>query len=204
MNTKRITALTSLSGVRLAGAAFVILAASAGATLAAESKTAAAPAASTAPSVVSTEPQNTSATYGDWVLRCSRGDGTQAQRVCEVVQSFQIQGQQGLFAQMAIGRIDAKSPLKITVVMQPNVSFPSDIKLGVDEKDSTPVVLSWMRCLPGGCFADADLKDDQIKRWKNQTGNGNLAFRDGAGRDIPLPFSFRGLSQALEALSKTS
>lgn len=196
MTADRITA-----SARLAGAAFVILAASAGAALAVDSKSA--PNA-TAPSTISMEPQNTSATYGDWVLRCSRGDGTAAQHVCEVVQSFQIQGQQGLFAQMAIGRIDPKDPLKITVVMQPNVSFPSNIKLGVDDKDTQPVELTWQRCLPGGCFADADMKDDQIKRWKAQTGNGSLAFKDGAGRDIPLPFSFRGLSQALDALSKTS
>ena len=125
-------------------------------------------------------------------------------RVCEVVQSFQIQGQQGLFAQMAIGRVDTKSPLKVTVVMQPNVSFPSDIKLGVDDKDTQPVVLTWLRCLPGGCFADADLKDDQLKRWKDQSGNGVLNFKDGAGKEIPLPFSFRGLPQALDALAKTT
>jgi len=78
------------------------------------------------------------------------------------------------------------------------------IKLGIDDKNTQPVELTWKRCLRGGCFADADMKDDQIKRWKAQTGNGNLAFKDRAGRDIPLPFSFRGLSQALDALTKTS
>jgi invasion protein IalB len=188
-------------GAHLAGAAFFMMATSSGA-FAADSKTA--PATGPDQTAVSMEPQNTSATYGDWVLRCSRGADATLPRVCEVVQSFQIQGQQGLFAQMAIGRVDTKSPLKVTVVMQPNVSFPSDIKLGVDDKDTQPIVLTWLRCLPGGCFADADLKDDQLKRWKDQSGNGVLNFKDGAGKEIPLPFSFRGLPQALDALAKTT
>ena len=51
---------------------------------------------------VSTEPQNTSATYGDWILRCARGqDGV---RVCELDQPFQAQGQQGLYAQLIVTR----------------------------------------------------------------------------------------------------
>ncbi len=153
---------------------------------------------------VGSDPQSTSATYGDWVLRCSRnGDAPTAPRVCEIVQSFQIQGQQGLYAQLAIGRVSPKDPLKITVVMQPNVSFPSSIKLSIDEKDTQPIDLGWRRCLPGGCFADAEVKDDDLKRWKTQTGNGRLLFKDGAGRDVPLPFSFRGLPQALDGLAKS-
>ena len=157
-----------------------------------------------APAPVGSEPQTTSATYGDWVLRCSRnGDAPTAPRICEIVQSFQIQGQQGLYAQLAIGRVSPKDPLKITVVMQPNISFPSSIKLSIDEKDTQSIELVWRRCLPGGCFADAEVKDDDMKRWKAQTGNGRLLFKDGAGHDVPLPFSFRGLPQALDGLAKS-
>jgi invasion protein IalB len=157
-----------------------------------------------APAPVSSDPQTTSATYGDWVLRCSRlADTPQAPRSCEVVQSFQIQGQQGLFAQMAIGRVSAKEPLRITVVMQPNISFPSTIKASVDDKDTQPVELVWKRCTPGGCFADSEFKDETLKRWKAQSANGRLQFKEGTGQEITLPFSFRGLAQALDGLAKS-
>lgn len=156
-----------------------------------------------APPPVSAEPQNTSATYGDWTLRCSKASEA-APRSCEVVQSFQVKDQQGVFALLAIGKVGPKEPLKITFEMPPNVTFPSTVKLGVDEKDTQPVELAWLRCLPGnGCYATADLKEEQVKKWRAQSGVGRLTFKDGLGRDIPLPFSFRGLAQALDGLAKS-
>jgi invasion protein IalB len=179
-----------IAAFAIAAAAFV------GAAQAADSKDAA--------SAVSTEPQNTSATYGDWVLRCSRnGEGTQVVRVCEVVTPFQIQGQQAPFAQLAIGRISAKDPLHITFMMTPNVAFPSNVKLSVDEKDTQPIELSWSSCVPAGCRADGDLKDDQLKRWKALTANAQLKFKDSTGREYTAPISVRGLTQALDALAKS-
>src|SRR5579859_2932379 len=100
---------------------------------------------------------------------------------------------------LAIGKVGTKDPLKITYVMQPNISFPSTVKLSVDEKDTQPVELTWVKCIPGtGCFADADMKDDQLKKWRAQSGMGRLVFKDGFGRDIAISFSFRGLAQALD------
>lgn len=165
---------------------------------AADSKEAAAP-------PVGTEPQTTSATYGDWVLRCAKApDGAPIQKTCEIVQSFQLQGQQGVFAQLAIGRPDPKGALHVIAELPPTITFPSTVKLAVDEKDTQPLELAWKRCLPGpGCYADAELKDDVAKRWKSQTGNGRLSFKDGAGRDAVIPFSFRGLGPALDALAKS-
>jgi invasion protein IalB len=197
MNMVRIAA-----SARLAGAAFLITATSiaVGAPIGA-ARAADAP----APAPVGAEPQNTSATYGDWILRCSRaGEGATAQRVCEIVQPFQLQGQQGVFAQLAIGRTGAKDPLRVTAEMPATVTFPSSVKLAMDEKDTQPLELAWKKCLPGaGCFADAEFKDDSVKRWKTQTGNGRLTFKDGMGRDVVIPFSFRGLPQALDGLAKS-
>ena len=158
-----------------------------------------------APAPVSAEPQNTSATYGDWILRCTHsGEGAAAQRICEIVQPFQLQGQQGIFAQLAIGRTGPKDPLRVTVQLPATITFPSTVKLQTDEKDTQPIELSWKKCLPGaGCFADAEFKDDSAKKWKGQTANGRLTFKDGMGRDLVIPFSFRGLPQALDGLAKS-
>lgn len=150
---------------------------------------------------VSTEPQNTSATYGDWILRCARGqDGV---RICELDQPFQMQGQQGLYAQMIVTRGTGKDSFRALFEVAPNLSFPSTVKVGVDEKDTAPIELSWRRCLPGpGCFADADVKDDVVKKWRTAAGPGRITFKDSAGRETPINFSFHGLPQALDALAK--
>jgi invasion protein IalB len=183
--------------VRIAAAALFLTAASIASAQAAD--------APAAPAPVSAEPQNTSATYGDWILRCSHtGEGAASQRVCEIVQPFQLQGQQGIFAQLAIGRTGPKDPLRVTVQLPATITFPSTVKLMIDEKDTQPIELTWKKCLPGaGCFADAEFKDDTAKKWKAQTANGRLTFKDGLGRDLVIPFSFRGLPQALDGLAKS-
>lgn len=165
-------------------------------------QTAPAPAAPAAPAVPA-DPQVTTATYGDWVLRCTRtGEGAQAQRLCEIVQTLQAQGQQGIVAQIAFGRLGPKDPLKLTVLLPVNTSFPGSVRMGLDEKDAGAQELGWRRCLPMGCFADAEPKDDMIRRWRAQTSGGVILYRDGTGRDVVLPMSMRGLAQALDNLPR--
>jgi len=188
---------------RLAGALVVLAACGAHA----DSKSPAAapaPAAASAPQV-GTEPQVTAASYGDWTVRCQRvGDGAQSVRMCEIDQSMVVQGQQTPIAAIAVGRPGVKDPLHVTVQFLNNVSFPSSVKLSVDDKDTQPIDVPWLRCLPGGCIATLELKDDDIKRWKAQTGNGRMLIKTGDGHDLPIPFSFRGFAQAMDGLAKTA
>lgn len=161
-----------------------------------------APAASVPPAV-SADPQLTTATFGDWLLRCQRvGEGAQSVRSCEVAQTLQAEGQ-GMIAQIAVGRIAADAPLRVTVLLPSNLSFPSSVKIAIDDKDDQPADLAWKRCLAAGCIADSDMKDDILKRWRAQAGQGRMRFRDAVAREITLPFSFRGLAQALDALAKS-
>ena len=156
------------------------------------------------PAAISAEPQNTSATYGDWVMRCQRiGEPGKQQRVCEAAQSIQVQGQQAPIAQIALGRLAARDPLRITFVVPSNIVLPSSLKASIDDKDTQGIEAAWRRCTPGGCFADAEIKDELVKRWRAQTTQGRLQFKDAQGRDVALPFSFRGLAQALDALAKS-
>jgi invasion protein IalB len=158
------------------------------------------------PGPVSPLPQATTASFSDWVMRCRRIDSTPGNATtCEVAQTLQVQGQ-GPIAEIAFGRPPGKdSPsgerMHIVVVVPNNVTFSGPVLMSVDEKDK-PVELTYRRCLPAGCFADADAKDDVLGRWRAQNGRGRLVFKDGANRDIVLPFSFRGLAQALDAMAK--
>jgi invasion protein IalB len=153
--------------------------------------------------VVSASPERTTASFGDWTLRCERPSlPAGATRVCEVAQSIQLQGQQGPLAQIAIGRLQRTDPLRLTLVLANNVTLTSVPKLGSEEKGGPTTDTVWQRCLPGGCFADVALKDDVLKRLRSKSEPARLEFRDAAGRDIILPVSLRGLAQALDALAK--
>ncbi|GJE70803.1 invasion associated locus B family protein [Methylorubrum podarium] len=148
------------------------------------------------------EPGLTTASFGDWLLRCQRtGEAEKAERVCEVAQSLQVQGQPAPIAQIAVGRI-GPAPLRVTAALPVTVSFPSAVKVLAGEKDAPSLELAWRRCQQGGCLADAALSEDVLKRWRGSAEPGRILFKDAAGREIALPLSMRGLGPALDALAK--
>lgn len=152
---------------------------------------------------VDADPQSTSASFGDWVLRCNRMDtGGQTQRVCEVAQTIVIRGQQVPVAELAIGRLKKTDPLRVTVVLPTNVAFPSAPRIFSEARDTDGFELSWKRCLPNGCFADAILKDEVFRSWRGSRTTGRIETKDAFGRNVVVTISFRGFSQALDALNK--
>ncbi|KRD96354.1 invasion protein [Bosea sp. Root381] len=161
-----------------------------------------APAATPAAVQVPAEPSVTTASFGDWTLRCQRLDSAKAPRVCEVALVLQAQGQQTPIAQIAIGRMAAADPLRITAVMPVSVTFPSSVQIAIGDKDPKPLDLPWRRCIASGCFADAQPGEDMLKQWRKAGDAGRIVFRDAAGRDLTLPLSTRGLDPALDALAK--
>ena len=167
------------------------------------------PAASTSaakpesPRTVEAEPNSTLANFGDWALRCQRlGNGAETQRVCEVTQQIRAQDQQNPVAELAIGRLKKADPLRLTVVLPVNVTFSNTPSFSADGKAPEPLDLGWRKCLPGGCIADTLLTDDVLRRWKTQANAERMTWTDATGRDLAIGLSFRGLSQALDALSK--
>jgi len=159
------------------------------------------PTASPTPAPTSSEPDLTTAQYGDWVLRCARLPT--GGRACEAQQTVEVKGQ-GVVAQVAVGRQDPKSPLMATVVLPPNVSFPSIVLVSLDDKDDHGLELNWNQCLPGGCFARAELKDDMLKRWRGQSGTGMVRYLNATKQPLTLTFSFRGFASAVDNLVKNA
>ena len=163
------------------------------------------------------EPTVTSATYGDWVLRCvavpsdaKAGTAEKAGRArdknCEVAQTVQVQGQQQPLAQLAIARLPEKNALTLTTVVPVNVSLPGLIhvsgngKTGDDEKGG--VDLAWKACVGGGCIANAQISDKIVADWAQQQQQGHLRFADASASAIAIPLSWKGLEQAVNALNK--
>lgn len=195
-----MTADRTISGLMALGMLLIVAASSAAAQPAAP-KAAAPPAPVAQP--VSAEPSSTTANFGDWALRCQRvSDAGKTGRICEVALVLQAQGQQVPIAQVALGRLAAGEPLRVTAVMPVSVSFPSSVQIVMGEKDAKPFELPWRRCIPNGCFAEAAPGEDIVRQWRKASEPGRILFKDAAGRELALPFSIRGLDQAVEALAK--
>ncbi len=154
------------------------------------------PAAPAAPAQAAARPGLTTATYQDWVVRCVASD---TGRTCEVVQNLQAQGQ-GLIASVAVGRADAKAPLRLVVQLPAGVWLPAGVKVQIAEK-AKPLQLAFTRC-PQGCFAEIELDAAAVQALKAATAAGSFVFEDGARRPVTLPLSFKGFAAALDASLK--
>lgn len=151
-----------------------------------------------APGAIS-KPDNTTATYGDWVLRCQQSVGT---RICEIVQTIEQQGQRGPLALIAIGRPVRSEPVKLVIQIPPNLTLgdKAGVRVTVAEKEEALAI--FQRCTPGGCFGEVSLGDEAFKRWRGFSEAGQIRWQDAGKREVALPISFRGFAAAADALQR--
>ena len=152
------------------------------------------------PEAVSSDPQLTTASFGDWVERCQRLPG--GQRVCEVAATVAASGANGQtapLAQIAIGRVKKSEPLRLTLVLPVNVGFPSAPKLAPEGQAG--IELAWRECVPAGCYADAAF-GAELQSALRDAKAGRVEFKAAGGQTFNFAISLRGLPQALDALAK--
>ena len=155
------------------------------------------------------EPTVTTATYGNWILRCVKAgaktqNSDQLSRQCEIVQTIQVQGQRQPIAQIALGHQPGKKELTLTTVLPVNISLPGGVfvaaKAVKGEAPTGVVALAWQRCFQGSCLANAQLKPEDLKQFQQETEAGLLGFVEASGRTISIPLSWNGLAAATTAL----
>jgi invasion protein IalB len=157
---------------------------------------AAAPAAQEAPA--RDVPQQTTATYGDWILQCATVSGSTTE-TCDMVQVTQVQGKP--FSRLAMTKPEKGQPPKLVVQVPINVTFATSVKIQTSDEDAG-ITMPFATCTPNGCFALFDLKEEAMKKFRSVTTGGSMSFADSTGRPIKIPVSFNGFAQAYEALLK--
>jgi invasion protein IalB len=145
--------------------------------------------------------QSTTATYGDWVVRCVTAAGPPVQKNCDMEQLTQVQGRTGPLSRVAVAHPVKGQPTKMIIQLPVNVSLPAGVKLSLGDKDPG-TAMPFLRCVPAGCFAEIELKDDLLKKYRAITETGKIAFKDAAEHDVVIPLSFKGFGPAFDALSK--
>lgn len=192
--------------IRLAAALFALpLAATALPALAQQPAPVPAPRAS---EPVPADPAVTTASYGDWVLRCAtlQVSGAPAPvRACEVGQAVQVEGSGRPILQLAIGKPLDGGALRVTAVLPAEIAIPGEVRLeAIATEGGAPLSrldLAWTRCTGGACIADAAYAADTAAAWTAENG-ARLSFLDALGRNVSVPLSWRGFAQAFEALQR--
>jgi invasion protein IalB len=145
--------------------------------------------------------------FGAWALRCRKKPAKAEKNAkeggaCEISETIESQDRSGPVAKVSVGRPGGSGPLHAIVILPNNVSFPSSVHIRTDDKDIWGVQLNWVRCIPGGCFAETLLADATVAHWHDIETTGYIVFKDSTGQQITLPMSFKGFGQALDALNK--
>lgn len=146
-------------------------------------------------------PQRTTATYEDWIVQCELRPGPPAEKLCDMAQVTQVQGRNVPFSRIAIARPVRGQPVKLVVQVPVNASFATNVRIQAAENDAG-LAVPFARCLPAGCFADFDLKEEVMKKFRTASSVGKLTFADAGGHDVTVPLSFKGFAQAYDALAK--
>jgi invasion protein IalB len=147
------------------------------------------------PAVVTPQPDRTTASYGDWVLRCDLA--ATGERSCEVAQTIQdARGQ--LLAHITARRAPAGGQMLLTVQVGTNIAIPEPVRLMIDEQAA--LNLAFRRCLPRGCFAELQLPDSDAVSFAQRAEAARFDYRGADGASLSIPVSLRGLAPSLEAL----
>jgi invasion protein IalB len=152
------------------------------------------------PGAAAQEPERTTATYGDWVVRCETQAGPPPVKTCDMEQLAQMQGQANPISRVAIPLPAKGQPTRLIIQVPVNVSLATAVKISAENRDHLTV--PFRRCVPAGCFADTEIKEEEIKRFRAETAAGKLLYKDAAERDVAIPVSFKGFGQAFDALLK--
>ncbi|MDB5411891.1 MAG: invasion protein [Rubritepida sp.] len=181
-----------------AGASLALLAAFYCAPAAAQSPRPAPPVPAAAPPPAP-RPERTTASYGDWTLRCEQ-PANLAERSCEVAQPIMDARGQPI-AQMVVKRGTEGGSLLVSVQVATNISLPEPVQLLIE--DQTVLTLTFRRCLPRGCFAEVEQRSADVFGIARRGEAAKLEYRDAAGALVSVPMPLRGLVAALEALARS-
>jgi invasion protein IalB len=146
-------------------------------------------------------PQRTTATYSDWVMECETQAGPPIQKICAMSQVAQVQGKNIPFSRVAITHPEKGKPVHAVVQVPVNVSFATQVRIQTSDTDPG-IAAPFGRCVPAGCFAEFDIAEDTLRKFRDASGPGKMTFADAGGHEVAIPLSFNGFAQAFEALAK--
>jgi invasion protein IalB len=143
--------------------------------------------------------ESTTATYEDWVLQCQVQPGPPAQKSCDIAQVSQVQGRP--VSRLAVAHPQKGQPVKLVIQVPVNVALRGNVRIQASDADPG-LTGPFDRCIPVGCFAEFDVRDDMLKKFRTAAGAGKLTFTAANNQSVAIPVSFKGFGPAFDALAK--
>jgi invasion protein IalB len=144
------------------------------------------------------EPRQTTATYNDWTVTCVMQPGTK-EKSCSIGQGQTAQ-EAGSSVQLLLERRDQKGSFRMLLSMPANVWIRSGVRLRAGDDDPGAIArFQW--CIPQRCYAEGTVKQETVATLRSPVASARLEFKDAGQKDVTLPVSLRGFSEAMSALA---
>jgi invasion protein IalB len=130
----------------------------------------------------------------EWTKVCGKDQGTNSE-ICYTTRDFVSDQGQPVLA-MALYDVKGQQPQKIVRFVMPlGLLLQPGLRFTVDQGQPTPG--RYVMCLPNGCFAEAQVKDDFIAALKKGA-NLNVSVQNQMGREITFAVPAAGFAKAFD------
>lgn len=135
--------------------------------------------------------------FQDWRVRCTKDPQNAAAGGCFIFQSIVANETKQPVMQIAVGLLASDHSPAAVITLPLGVRVAPGVLMQIDENEA--VRMPFERCMPDGCKIQFRLDEKQMAVFKGGVA-GKLAFQDGQGRNVTLPFSLKGFTAALAAI----
>ena len=135
--------------------------------------------------------------FQDWRVRCAEDPPNVAAGGCFIFQSVVSNETKQPVMQIAIGFLPEGDAPAVVITLPLGIRVAPGVLLQIDENEA--VKLPFERCLPEGCKVQFRLDQQNMAAFKAGVA-GKLAFQNGAGRNVTLPFSLKGFTAAIASI----
>ncbi len=138
---------------------------------------------------------------GDWTKGCLQApkDRPQAAEQCFIFQRLFPPGSEQAAATVAIGRPGSGQSLLASLTVPLGVNLPAGVTVWVEGDEKAVRRPPLLFCVRAGCEANMRMDDVMLPAFKQHL-NGVLSFTMVDGRQVALPISLRGFTNALTFL----
>lgn len=137
--------------------------------------------------------------FQDWVLTCVAPEGKD---VCQIVQAFVNTETKNMLMRIQVRKVpDGPHVMIITLPLGVDLRKGGALRVAEGQVINN---LTYTMCLADGCRMQFPLNDDVLAAMRAATDKGDVIFgRPNAEKNIGIPVSFAGFSEAYDALVAT-
>jgi invasion protein IalB len=130
----------------------------------------------------------------EWTKVCGKDQNTNTE-ICYTTRDFVSDQGQPVLA-LAVYDVKGQQPQKVVRFVMPlGLLLQPGLRFAVDQGQATPG--RYVMCLPNGCFAEAQVKDDFIASFKKGA-NLNVSVQNQVGREITFAIPAAGFAKSFD------